>query len=237
MARYARDLAFAVADDDIRVSLAAAHALTTLNGDVRPDDANAARDRIRAAAASDDHLAAIRVLEAAAQTGDSSHAERAIDLLVSDTPSVAFAAGHYLRARGAADGRAALRGARNDGRSWVQAAAGARVPADGTGPTAVFGKVVSGEGWAYYSPVDAEIPLPGAVVTYEGPVSGTVSTDELGRFHVASMPPGRYTVTVTDDGHLLDTFATVIPAVQGAEDRGEPSPAPAPTVVRLHRHY
>lgn len=234
LSAYARDLEFALRDPDTRVSLAAAQALLALEDGHRDAAAQAARDLIREAADSDDELAAARAMEAAANAGDSSYEARAAALLTSDMPGIAFIAGHYLRAEGGSDGRAALRDARDDARPWVAAAAGARPLAhENAGPSDLVGRVARGEGWTYYSPIDAEIPLPGAALTYHGPVDGTATTDELGRFHVADLPPGRYNVAVTADGHLPDAFVAVVAGA--AEDDDEH--VRRPTVVRLHRHY
>jgi len=104
----------------------------------------------------------------------------------------------------------------------------------GDGGSALAGRVTRGAGWEYFSPIDILAPLAGATLTYVGPVDGSALTDELGRFHVAEAPPGRYNVAVRAEGHLPDTFVVVVP------DPRDPESADAdgrPTTMRLHRHY
>ncbi|MBT3268716.1 hypothetical protein HN371_16295 [Candidatus Poribacteria bacterium] len=233
---YGRDLAFALEDEDCRVSLAAAQALTSLEDGARAEDTQSARERLAAASQSEDEATTLRVLEAAVWRGDDAHEARAMSLLLTDAPAMAFIAGHYLREEGGPDARAALRSAREDERPWVRHAAGARVPTNGAAPAheaGLHGKVVRGEGWGYFSPLDAEMPLAGALLTYEGPTAGAATTDALGRFHVPGLPAGRYNVGVAADGHLADAFVVVIPD-EHDEGAGEEA---RPTVVRLHRHY
>ena len=233
---YGRDLAFALDDEDVRASLAAAHALVSLDEGGRPADAQAAWDRILAAAESDNGPGPWRVLAAATRRGDDAYEDRAMSLLLSDAPAVAFIAGHYLREEGGPDARAALRRARDDERPWVRNAAGATVATTGAGASpeaGIRGKVVRGGGWSYHSLLDAEIPIAGAQLAYEGPATGSTTTDAVGRFHVPGLPPGRYNVRVAADDHLADAFIVVIP-----DERDEDiDTATNPTVVRLHRHY
>jgi hypothetical protein len=263
LSAYARDLESVLDDDDMRVRLAAAHALVRLasslreRGMLRQAEAGESVDAALEARARQLILAAVRSSDEGPQTrgledidtrGDAYLEHAAIDVLFSEAPGAAFLAGVYLQDLNVMtlyhtdedegrDGRRALRQARRDPRTWVQNAAGVVVPPTprwASSTRALRGEVVRGAGWSYTSPVLVELPLAGAVVSYDGPTVGVVTADELGRFQVADVPPGRYNLRATAEGHLDGLFVVIVRGVDEASSRERPA---RPTRIRLHRHF